>query len=117
MTTKKPMIVYRIHRSILYKIDEVTSRFIKQLMPTWCTKINLLYATGSITTNDIKYRRGIFQGDTLSPLLFCLCLAPITGILKREGFGYKVGKEKVSNSLYIDDLKVYVKDEIEMERC
>ena len=101
----------------LYKIDEVTSRFIKQLMPTWCTKIYLLYANGSITTDDIRYRRGIFQGDTLSPLLFCLCLVPITNILKREGFGYKIGKKKVSNSLYIDDLKVYAKDEIEMERC
>ena len=101
----------------LYKIDAITSKFIIELMPTWCTKIYLHYENGTISTDDIKYGRGIFQGDTLSPLLFCLCLVPITNILKRENFGYKIGNKKVSNLLYIDDLKIYAKNDIEMERC
>ena len=101
----------------LYKIDKITSKFITELMPTWCTKTYLHHAKGTISTDDIKYRRGIFQGDTLSPLLFCLCLVPITNILKRAGYGYKIGDKKVSNLLYIDDLKIYAKDDIQMERC
>ena len=101
----------------LYKIDITTNKFITELMPTWCTKTYLHHAEGTISTDDIKYRRGIFQGDTLSPLLFCLCLVPITNILKRAGYGYKIGNKKVSNLLYIDDLKIYSKNDIQMERC
>ena len=101
----------------LYKIDKTTSKFIIGLMPTWCTKIYLHFKGGTISTDDIKYGRGIFQGDTLSPLLFCLCLVPITNILNREGYGYKIGNRKVSNLLYIDDLKIYAKNDEQMERC
>jgi hypothetical protein len=101
----------------LYKIDEVTAKFIIDLMQTWCTKIYLHYKDGTISTDDIKYGRGIFQGDTLSPLLFCLCLVPITNILRREGHGYKIGNKKVSNLLYIDDLKIYARNAEHMERC
>ena len=31
-----------------------------------------------IETGDIKIQCGIFQGDSLSPLLFCICLIPLT---------------------------------------
>ena len=93
----------------LYKIDDTTRKFITELMPTWCTKTYLHHTNGTISTDDISYKRGIFQGDTLSPLLFCLCLVPITNILKRHGFGYKIEETKVSNLLYIDDLKIYSK--------
>ena len=78
----------------LYKTDNTTSKFIIELMPTWCTKTYLHHTKGIIATDDINYRRGIFQGDTLSPLLFCLCLVPITNILKQEGYGYKIGNKK-----------------------
>jgi hypothetical protein len=34
-------------------------------------------------TTAIKIKRGIFQGDSLSPLLFCIALIPITHELNR----------------------------------
>ena len=83
-------------------------------MPSWRTKIHLPHANGCLTTEDINFLRGIFQGDTLSPLLFCLALAPIKSILRRANIGYKIGETKVSNLLYIDDLKCYTKDDVEM---
>ena len=88
----------------LYKIDKQTINFIIKLMPSWRTKIHLPHVNGCLTTEDINFLRGIFQGDTLSPLLFCLALAPIRNILKKAGVGYKILGTKVSNLLYIDDL-------------
>ena len=86
-------------------------------MPHWKTKMLLPYNDGCVTTNDIHFKRGIFQGDSLSPLLFCVALIPIANILKRAKVGFKVGKKKINHLLYIDDLKVYAKDEEEMVRC
>ena len=74
----------------LYKIDEQIINFILKIMPSWSTKIHLPHVNGCLTTEDINFLRGIFQGDTLSTLLFCLALAPIRNILKRDNIGYKI---------------------------
>ena len=34
-------------------------------------------------TGIVKYRRGLFQGDALSPLMFCLSIVPISVALER----------------------------------
>ena len=59
-------------------------------------------------SQPIQIRRGIFQGDTLSPLLFCIALIPVTNELNRADCGYQVhGTErKISHLLYMDDLKL-----------
>jgi len=101
----------------LYKIDDTIINFIELLMPAWRTKIYLPHEKGCITTDDINIERGIFQGDSLSPLIFCLCLIPITNILKRAKVGYKLTKTLISHLLYMDDLKIYSKNAEEMERC
>jgi hypothetical protein len=61
----------------------------------------------------IKINRGIFQGDSLSPLLFCIALIPITNELNRSNCGYRIyGTErKISHLLYIDDLKLIERSE------
>ena len=35
--------------------------------------------------------RGIFQGDSLSPLLFVLCMVPVSLVLRRPRAGYEWG--------------------------
>ena len=42
-----------------------------------------------IETEDIKIQYGIFQGDSLSPLLFCICLIPVTEQLSKLNTGYE----------------------------
>lgn len=41
-------------------------------------------------TNNIKIEQGIFQGDALSPLLFCMTLMPMSHELKELKKGYKL---------------------------
>ena len=58
---------------------------------------------------------GIFQGDSLSPLFFCMVLNPLSVELPRTDFGYWMStahgetakRQLVSRLLYMDDLKLY----------
>ena len=68
-------------------------------------------------SQPIQIRRGIFQGDCLSPLLFCIALIPLTDELNRADCGYQVhGTErKISHLLHVDDLKLLGRDENDLE--
>ena len=61
-------------------------------------------------TVDIK--RGIFQGDSLSPLLFLIIMIPISLILRDMKAGYQLEKEgcNINHLLFMDDLKLYGKN-------
>jgi hypothetical protein len=50
----------------------------------------------------------MFQGDSLSPLLFWIALIPLTHELNRSKCGYQVyGTDtKINHLLYMDDLKL-----------
>jgi hypothetical protein len=64
----------------------------------------------------IKINRGIFQGDSLSPHLFCIALIPLTHELNRSKCGYQVyGTErKINHLLCMDDLKLIGRSEEEL---
>ena len=68
-------------------------------------------------SQPIQIRRGIFQGDSLSPLLFCIALIPLTNELNTADCGYQVhGTErKISHLLYMDDLKLLGRNESDLE--
>ena len=65
----------------------------------------------------VNIRRGIFQGDSLSPILFVLCLIPLSALLNGMGDGYKLGNDrgKINHLLFMDDLKLYAKNEKELD--
>ena len=91
----------------LYKIDKTIKDFITAMITKWKTRINLPSEDGTILTDLISFGRGIFQCNSLSPLLFCLVLIPLTNLLKRRNVGYTIEQKKISNLLYMDDLKIY----------
>ena len=68
-------------------------------------------------SQPIPIRKGIFQGESLSPLLFCITLIPLTNELNRGDCGYQVhGTErKISHLLYMDDLKLLGKNENDLK--
>ena len=62
----------------------------------------------------MKIKRCIFQGDSLSPLLFCLPIDPLSGLLSSKvHFESKRASspKKFSHLLYMDDLKLYASPE------
>ena len=79
--------------------------------------MNTLLTVNGQILGQVNIRRGIFQGDLLSPLIFEVTLIPLTIILRKTGFGYQTSKNaaKVSHLLYMDDLKLYGKSAPELE--
>ena len=82
-------------------------------MEKWDTRLALKTKQEVMQSQPIQIRRGIFQGDSLSPLLFCIALIPLTNELNRADCGYQVhGTErKISHLLYMDDLKLLGRNE------
>ena len=82
---------------------------IKQSMNRWKTN---LYADGKLL-GSVPIRRGIFQGDSISPLLLVIALLQLTDILTETGMGYQPEKNgaKFNHLFFMDDLKLYGKND------
>jgi hypothetical protein len=100
----------------LIGINNKVISFTKKVMSYWRTCMRLHIENKLIETEDIKIQCGIFQGDSLSPLLLCICLIPLTEQQNRLNVGYKehTTKTKISHLLYMDDLKLITKSEEEL---
>ena len=99
----------------LYKISPAIIGFLKQAMTQWTTKLILTHSDGICVSDNLSIDRGIFQGDSLSPLLFCLALIPISNELNSTGYGYRIQNRTVSHLLYMDDLKLYGKNDDQLQ--
>ena len=109
----------------IYTINPAIKEFLKTQMQKWTMNITLKHAEGEILLPDVKVKRGIFQGDSLSPLLFCIAIDPLSKLIKKESIGYSLGKSRkkseklkdlISHLLFMDDLKLYAEDERGIER-
>ena len=85
--------------------------FIRRSMKNW--NVDMM-SCGEFLAK-VNIRRGIFQGDSLSPLLFAICMILLTEILRKVSTGrtFKKG-EKLNLPLFMDDLKIYGKNEREI---
>lgn len=100
----------------LVGVNDRIVKFCKHSMEKWNTKLQLRTNQELMQSQPIKINRGIFQGDSLSPLLFCIALTPLTHELNRSGCGYQVhgSERKIGHLLYMDDLKLLGKSEEEL---
>ena len=97
----------------MYKISDEVINFIDKTMKTWRVKLT----AGGRRLAEAKVQRGIFQGDALSPLLFIIAMMPLNHILRKCAAGYKLSRsqEKVNHLLYMDDIKLFAKNEKDLE--
>ena len=94
-------------------VSEQIKHFLSESMKAW--RVDLTCNNQSLGGVDIK--RGIFQDDSLSPLLFVLCLIPLTVIMHKSESAYQFSsnKEKINHLLFMDDLKLYAKNKKGLE--
>lgn len=80
---------------------------VEQLISLWRTTSYLQMPNcDPVMLAAVSIQCGIFQGDTFSPLLFCLSLTPLS-ILLDSMDGYQATSTKQLNHLlYMDDLKL-----------
>ena len=91
----------------LFKVSPMIVNFLKSNMLNWKTTLFLSYKTGNLKSNPVNIERGIFQGYSLSSLLFCLALISLTTKFNRAGYGYKIGENNINQLFYTDDLKLF----------
>ena len=73
-------------------------------------KWKVMLYSGNSELSEVEIKRGIFQGDSLSPLVFVLALTPLSLILRKAASEFSESKEKI-NLLFMDDLKLYSRSE------
>ena len=79
------------------------------------SSVDLMF--GSSVLGRVKIKRGIFQGDSVSPLHFIISLLPLSFLLNQHNLGYSLdckGGPSISHRLY--DLKLYASSEEDMEK-
>ena len=93
----------------MFGIAENLRTFLQKSMQQW--KLSL--AANGEDLGEVNLKRGILQGDSLSPLLFVLSMVPLSLILKKVNACYRRGKKeyKLNHLLFMDDLKLYAKSE------
>ena len=87
-----------------------TRKTFRKLQSLWRTRLEIVDDGKKIMGRIQRFKRGFFQGDSLSPVVFCLCEVPL-GIMMSKTNGYRFGNRKedgevrVTHSYYIDDLR------------
>ena len=96
------------------KAPDPVRQCLSNLIQKWKSQFSIGRGDNAVKV-ELTYRRGLFQGDSLSPLLFCLCLAPLSTAL-RETVGYSCASMgmPITHQLFMDDLKVYARGKVEL---
>ncbi|XP_026737509.1 uncharacterized protein LOC113500810 [Trichoplusia ni] len=104
----------------IYRINFKLIEFLSSIMTRWKTTLQLNYNRDTIISRQISIRKGIYQGDSLSPLWFCLALNPLSSMLHRSRVGYCLRHDThdvvISHLIYMDDIKLYSKSETDMKK-
>ena len=95
----------------LAKIPEIIVNAVKALISKWSTQLNLPTENSNIDAGEIRYNKGVLQGDFLSVVLFILSLNPGSFLINKTT-GYKIGPEEdrrksLTHLLFVDDMKTF----------
>ena len=102
-----------LHCLKMYKTSHEVINFIEQTLETWRVELT----AGGKSIAETKIQRGIFQEDALSPLLFIIAMMPLNHILRKCAAESKISRsqEKINHLMNMDDIKLFAKNEKELE--
>ena len=80
-------------------------------MHMWKTALVLNTLENTLNVEDININSGIFQEGSLSPILFCVTLIPLSKLHNNTGYGYKIYDNIINHLFYMDDLKLFAKND------
>ena len=102
-------LIIECHRS-MFGIAENLTRVAQNSLKQWTTELT---AGNQVFQGEVCIKRGIFQGDSLSPLLFILTLILLTLVLRKVKAGYNLwnGLPTIIHPLFMDDPKLFGKSE------
>ena len=98
-----------------FKISPVLRNFLSHSMRIWKTTLVLNTVENTLNDGDININSGIFQEDFLSPILFCVTLIPLSKLLNNTGYGYKIYDNTVNHLVYMDDWKLFAKNDQQLQ--
>ncbi|CAD5229719.1 unnamed protein product [Bursaphelenchus xylophilus] len=107
-------------------VDRKIYYLLKSFTMNWTVRYELRRSGRVERSAPLRVKRGLLQGDSLSPTWFCLCIAPISHALRlrnpgpciRQVAGHSDGGQvHVSHLFYMDDLKVYCTGEAAQVRA
>ena len=71
-----------------FKISPVICNFLSHCMNMWKTILVLNTGENILNAGDISIKNDIFQGNSFSPILFCVALIPLSKFLNNTAYGY-----------------------------
>ena len=88
----------------IFKVSQNITILIRNSMKNWRVELTSM----GQKLGEVNIRRGIFQGDSLSPILFVMALIPWSTVLNKTKVGYGLvnNRGKINHLLYMDDLKL-----------
>ena len=97
-----------------FKISPVLRNFLSHSMRMWKTTLVLNNGENTLNAGDINIDSGIFQGDSLSPILFCVALIPLSKLYNNTEYGYKI-YNTIDHLFYMDHLKLFAKNDQQLQ--
>ena len=90
-------------------------RTMGKIMGLWKTGLEIPMRDG-VVRESVSFKRGLYQGDSLSPLLFALVVSPLSSLLGvAGGFHSAYHRSPVTHLMFVDDLKIYEESAAELQ--
>ena len=83
-----------------FDLSGVAENF-KNLLVNHMEKWKVMLCSGKSELGEVEIKQGIFQGDSLSPLVFVLALIPLSLILRKAKAAYEFSENKESIIFYL----------------
>lgn len=94
----------------IYEVAPSLINLLRTLKSQLSTELSSSDKNNAIETGLVKIEKGIYQGDSVNPLWFCLALNPFSYMFNIS-YSIKANSStecRVTYLLYMDDIKLYV---------